>query len=80
MEVGVETLHQRRLALYHMMSGSSIVKSLGTRRGHTDPAIPIHSTTTGFFASAVADVSSGEVEGPASGCSVVDIVVLDLDL
>jgi len=39
--------------------------------GLTDPAIPIHRITTGFFASP--PCASGPVDGPAS-CSVFDML------
>jgi hypothetical protein len=38
----------------------------------TDPAIPIHRITTGFFASPL-PCASGPVDGPAS-CSVFDML------
>jgi hypothetical protein len=59
-------LHQCRLALWKLvMPGAE-----GMRL--TDPAIPIHRITTGFFASPL-PCASGTVDGPAS-CSVFDMI------
>jgi hypothetical protein len=59
-------LHQCRLALWTLvMPGAE-----GMRL--TDPAIPIHRITTGFFASPL-PCASGPVDGPAS-CSVFDMI------